>query len=404
MKNKNLFITFLLFSILFGIDSIAADEMDYSFKIDKGLSYQTYYYNQTPYRQLLSDYGKTKGMPTQTSSPYLSLSSGFQPITLTYHFVFDYYLGSGMTNTFATGDEFGLSVNLCTTSQAYLPIPNNNNVNTLDYIHNTNETCNFMLTTDSGRTRIVDGVGSIYQYFYKIKNTTILSVATEIDNTDDSYGVFYEPCNDGSSNFCKSTKVNWYRVLAVVDFNISNGTNDTINFAISDATLNTNSVYNNNLYIVQTEDGERTEEDPETIWEAITQFPSRFANAIKIQLTNISDGIINGIKNLFVPSDMSFMTDFEETITTKLGFIAEIPIRIINFAIDLASSSWDSFTSLTLPTINIFGYNFWESQEIDLTEAINIFRPYRYVTDVVCVVICVNTLNKWRETIFGGGN
>ena len=125
---------------------------------------------------------------------------------------------------------------------------------------------------------------------------------------------------------------------------------------------------------------------------------------ISMFVTDFFSSIANTLKSLFVPSDMSFMTDFEETITTKLGFIAEIPIRIINFAIDLASSSWDSFTSLTLPTINIFGYYFWENQEIDLTEAINIFRPYRYVTDVVCVVICVNTLNKWRETIFGGGN
>lgn len=112
--------------------------------------------------------------------------------------------------------------------------------------------------------------------------------------------------------------------------------------------------------------------------------------------------LINALKSLFIPEDMSFVTDFVEALESKLGFIAEIPVKIIEFTLSLATATWSEFKSISFPTISIFGYNFWNAQEIDLTEAINIFKPFKYVTDVICVVICAQTLNKWRERFTGG--
>lgn len=114
--------------------------------------------------------------------------------------------------------------------------------------------------------------------------------------------------------------------------------------------------------------------------------------------------LIDALKSLIVPDDMSFVTDFVDALESKLGFIGAIPGQIIEFAINLVSASWTEFNSISFPSISIFGYNFWDSQEIDLTEAINIFKPFKYVTDCICVVLCARTLNKWREQFTGGSS
>lgn len=113
--------------------------------------------------------------------------------------------------------------------------------------------------------------------------------------------------------------------------------------------------------------------------------------------------LLNMLKSLFIPEDMDFVTNFVEALESKLGFIASIPVAIIEFTLNLASATWTEFTSVSFPSISIFGYNFWNAQEIDLTEAINIFKPFKYITDCICVVICARTLNKWRERFTGGG-
>lgn len=112
--------------------------------------------------------------------------------------------------------------------------------------------------------------------------------------------------------------------------------------------------------------------------------------------------LLNMLKSLFIPEDMDFVTNFVDALESKLGFIAAIPVKIIEFTMSLATATWSEFNSIQLPSISIFGYNFWNAQEIDLTEAINIFKPFKYVTDCICVVICAQTLNKWRERFTGG--
>lgn len=114
--------------------------------------------------------------------------------------------------------------------------------------------------------------------------------------------------------------------------------------------------------------------------------------------------LIDALKSLFIPKDMSFIEEFMSSIENKLGFIASIPMSIIRFTLDLATASWEEFNSVTFPTISIFGYHFWETQEIDLTEAINIFKPFKYITDIICVTLFCRTLLKWYERFNGGGS
>lgn len=134
---------------------------------------------------------------------------------------------------------------------------------------------------------------------------------------------------------------------------------------------------------------DKAEETRKGIWETIKSLPSL---------------IIDKLLGLFVPDDTDFIDNFVESIENKLGFIATIPIQFIDFLLGLANATWEEVTSINFPAISIFGYNFWNAQEIDLTEAINIFKPFKYVTDVIAVTLFCNTLLKWWQNFTGGNN
>lgn len=139
------------------------------------------------------------------------------------------------------------------------------------------------------------------------------------------------------------------------------------------------------------ETNEKLDEAEETrkgIWETIKELPGK---------------LLDMLVGLFIPDDMSFLDNFRESLEDKLGFIAEVPLAILDFLFNLVSAGWDSFNSITLPSIEMFGVSFWDSQEISLQPAIDIFSPYKYITDVICVVLCVNTLRKWYENFASGG-
>ena len=87
----------------------------------------------------------------------------------------------------------------------------------------------------------------------------------------------------------------------------------------------------------------------------------------------------------------------------KLGFIASIPLQLIDFIIDLKDYAFSTPTSLTFPTFSIFGYSFWNEMTIDITEGLSWVSAIKYVTDIICVILCVNTLRKFYNSFFGGG-
>ena len=124
------------------------------------------------------------------------------------------------------------------------------------------------------------------------------------------------------------------------------------------------------------------------IWETIKSIPGL---------------ILDGFKSLFIPEDMSFLDDFKESISNKLGFIAQIPISVIDFGIDLVNLDVEEMTSVTFPTVEIMGVHFWPEMDVDITPIMSKFGSFKYLTDVLCVTLCVYTLNRWREKFTGGG-
>ena len=111
--------------------------------------------------------------------------------------------------------------------------------------------------------------------------------------------------------------------------------------------------------------------------------------------------ILNLLKSLFIPDNFDFVNEFASTLENKLGFIAQVPISFITFLKDLATATWEEVTSITLPEIEVFGYKFWTSQKIDVTLIMSKLSPYRYVTDIACVCICIVALKRHYDN-FGG--
>lgn len=145
------------------------------------------------------------------------------------------------------------------------------------------------------------------------------------------------------------------------------------------------------------------------IWETIKSFPNTFsnfftdlANKIGKFFDNLLTGILNGIKSLFVPDDFSFIDDFKTTLENKLGFIASIPIQLLDYLLSLKNKALNPMNKITFPQISIFGYYFWDNMEIDITKGLGWISSFKYLTDLGCVIIVVNTLRKWYVNFTGG--
>ena len=119
-------------------------------------------------------------------------------------------------------------------------------------------------------------------------------------------------------------------------------------------------------------------------------------------IKGIPESIANAIKGLFIPDNFDFLNDFKDTLSNKLGFIAEVPIKLLDFIISLADFTWTEFTSITFPKIEIMGVSFWDDITIDVGPILGGLKKYRYLTDVLCVTLCVNTLRKMYDKFNGG--
>lgn len=128
-----------------------------------------------------------------------------------------------------------------------------------------------------------------------------------------------------------------------------------------------------------------------------------FFRNIFIRIGNYFYNLFQYIQELFIPENLDFLTDFKDVLVAKLGFIADIPLKVLDFLISLGSANWSSFDSITFPSVEMFGVTFWENMTIDLSEAKNIFYPFKYLTDIGCVVLCVNSLRRWYDNFANGG-
>lgn len=133
---------------------------------------------------------------------------------------------------------------------------------------------------------------------------------------------------------------------------------------------------------------------PKNIANAIHNFFSDLLSGIITGLNNLKDGIIQGLKDLFIPSDNAF-TDIQNIINEKFGFISQIKdmfSSIINATFNVSDEP---------PTFNITIYG----QDLSIIDW-SIYSPYRLIVHGIIIAISyinfIMRLIKRIPKIIGG--
>lgn len=194
-------------------------------------------------------------------------------------------------------------------------------------------------------------------------------------------------CKDG---YCLSTGLDYNVSNNLVYITFNNGfTYNKTYYPMITTEKNKNVAYEK--YTTEEICSNKLDEQNETskgIWATIKDLPNMF---------------LDMLLGLFIPEDLSFIDNFKEVISNKLGFIASIPIQIIDFMLGLANIAFDEITTISFPSISIFGFNFWNAEEIDITIMLEKLKPFRYFTDLTCVILCCRTLYDLYHNFTGGG-
>lgn len=224
-------------------------------------------------------------------------------------------------------------------------------------------------------------------------------------NVDFSNSSLYVGIGTYSTSSNLSSKLVYQHIATVVTLfadNYYSLDNSSTIINQNDTIINQNEETNNKL--------DTAENTRKGIWETIKSIPGTigtFFDNLGTKIGNffkdLLDGILEGLKKLFIPEDMSFIDNLKESLENKLGFIASVPLQVIDYILALPNKIFTPITSITFPEIPIFGVKFWSGQEIDISEGLKIFQAMKYFGDIACVIIVVNTLNKWYRS-FGGGN
>lgn len=308
-------------------------------------------------------------------------------------------MASSTSSIVSVNNSFGMGINICDLSL----LKNNYYSITLLLAHDINGYYHPFYVDRSTKL----GISSNPQTFFTNFNYDNLSNGVQQNYLSygqsqymylDSFtGIFKAP-NTGtclSLAFSSNTTIDFYFHSFAVGYRLTSlGSKPLTQTEISNALTNDfNNLNNsiNNLSSNINETNSKLDEAENTrkgIWETIKGIPGQIANSIK---------------GLFIPDNFDFLNDFKDSLTSKLGFIADIPIKLLDFTISLADFSWTEYAIITFPKINILGYYFWDDTTIDVTQYLGFLKDYRYLTDVLCVTLCANTLRKWYNKFFGGG-
>ena len=312
------------------------------------------------------------GLPASTSTDY----------ALNLTFSFDYSSGYENTIPYNVGDKINVLLTSCVANDHKFTnvYPYTKNYLGVSYI--SNEYCGFNWGSDNNHvqyTLLQLNVSNTYDDDVESSSGTILikhfevkNVNLSIYNSNSWADAVYFINAEVLDNTEYASLLSKYQDLDLAKKNNENGNkiNDSINSTDDDTT-------SSKCGIICKLKG---------IFTGIIELPSK---------------ILNLLKSLFIPDNFNFVNEFAETLENKLGFIAQVPISFITFLKDLATATWEEVTSITLPEIEVFGYKFWTSQEIDITLIMSKLSPYRYVTDIACVCICIVALKRHYDN-FGG--
>lgn len=123
--------------------------------------------------------------------------------------------------------------------------------------------------------------------------------------------------------------------------------------------------------------------------------------------TGIISGIIEGLKNLFIPSEDFFKSYFDDLYSwfgERLGFLS-FPIDLLAELAEMFLGSSSTDCILTLPGFSISGFKLWEESSFNLTSFLN--ENFKFVLDAIklgtSVILVFNFIHlcerKWEEVM-----
>lgn len=123
--------------------------------------------------------------------------------------------------------------------------------------------------------------------------------------------------------------------------------------------------------------------------------------------TGIISGIIEGLKNLFIPSEDFFKSYFDDLYSwfgERLGFLS-FPIDLLAELAEMFLGSSSTDCILTLPSFSISGFKLWEESSFNLTSFLN--ENFKFVLDAIklgtSVILVFNFIHlcerKWEEVM-----
>ena len=121
----------------------------------------------------------------------------------------------------------------------------------------------------------------------------------------------------------------------------------------------------------------------------------------------IISGIIEGLKNLFIPSEDFFKSYFDDLYSwfgERLGFLS-FPIDLLAELAEMFLGSSSTDCILTLPGFSISGFKLWEESSFNLTSFLN--ENFKFVLDAIklgtSVILVFNFIHlcerKWEEVM-----
>lgn len=164
-------------------------------------------------------------------------------------------------------------------------------------------------------------------------------------------------------------------------------------------------------------------ETVKNIFTGITNLPSNIANSVKgffdnvvstvnkIQtwLANLLDGIIQGLKSLFIPSDTYFKNYFDslyDFFSEKLGILI-MPVDILISLMNNITNLQNGDGYIHVPPFEFMGVNLIPKTDYNLKVDVekvlgNYYDMYYLLTDVIIYYMLFNMAKKKFESIVGG--
>ncbi len=214
--------------------------------------------------------------------------------------------------------------------------------------------------------------------------------------------------------------------LALIDFKISSTSYVNYkDYADTDVQIKNQQSLLNSFNEAQNKTNNKLDQAENTrkgIWETIKSIPSTIGNFFtdlgdKIGgfFTNLLNGILDGLKSLFIPGDGFFKTwfsDFKTFIEDKLGFLSTpftIFIDFIESYSDLSSSNdiVINIPDITVPNfedykiISATTFN-WSQTLKSKTSLLNLWNLYLDFIDVFLILNFIGLCERTYNRIFGG--